>query len=182
MHKHSEEKPNSAVFHLLLDHKVMREVIDSLERKLIEYEKRNEISISFMISFLNFSFKFLDTCHKNKEEKCFFPALERAGMHKAPIEVMIQEHSEIKTLLHLIEEKLKEYSEKKIEANQLISLCYDLIALIRSHFFKEENVLFRAGTEILNEEDQNKSVVCYEEIEKDVKHEEILKMAENLKK
>jgi len=181
---HNTHEGSPAVIHLLLDHKVMREVIDRLELKLDEFEARNEISITFMVSFINFTSKFLDKCHHNKEEKCFFPALENTGnpFVEKPIQVMKMEHAEMKEYLKKIESQLNAYRESKGDLKVLISTCRDFIGFIRSHFFNEENVLFRIGARELSKEENYKTVDCYEEIEKDIGHEKLLKEAEELKK
>lgn len=173
-----------SILHLLLDHKVAREVIDHLENKLKEFESKNEISISFMFSLVNFLSKFLDRCHHGKEEKCFFPLLENLGIPRVggPIEVMILEHQEMRTIIAKIDEYIKLYSEGKITASEVISYCKDLILLIRSHFFKEENILFREGSELISSNEDIKNVQCYEKIEKDIDHEKLIEEAEKLKK
>jgi hemerythrin-like domain-containing protein len=177
------EETKAAVLHLLLDHKVVREVIDRLEMKLDEFERKGEISISFMLSFLNFAKKFLDKCHHGKEEKCFFPALEKLDAStETPIEVMKLEHVEMKNYLKEIEEKLNAYMNKEVGIEDVINPSRDLIGLIRSHFFKEENILFRIGVEIIPKDEDYKTVDCYENIEKELDHEKLLKEAEEIKK
>lgn len=185
MHKHHNENEEvvKAIFHLLIDHKVTREVIDKLELKLAEFEAKNEISISFMISLVNFLSKFLDRCHHGKEEKCLFPLLENLGIPRegGPIGVMLIEHQEMRETISKINEMLKLYSEGKQNASVIISYCKDLIGLIRSHFFKEENILFRTGSEIIPNSEDIKTVTCYEEIEKDIDHDKLLQEVEKLK-
>ncbi|HLI45942.1 MAG TPA: hemerythrin domain-containing protein [Geobacterales bacterium] len=181
---HNHEEASPAIIHLLLDHKVVREIIDKLEIKLDEFERKNEISISFMFSFVNFTEKFLDRCHHGKEEKCFFPALEKTGNPyvESPITIMKMEHAEMKDYIKKIEEQLIAYKNGKEDPKILISTCRDLIGLIRSHFFKEENILFRIGGRELSKEENFKTVDCYEEIEKDSDHEKLLAEAEELKR
>ena|GEM_PF-957971 len=181
--KYMHEEAKASIFHLLLDHKVIREVIDRLEMKLDEFENRKEISISFMISFLNFASKFLDRCHRDKEEKCFFPTLESLDAStEAPIRVMKFEHEEMKKYLKEIEEKINAYKNKEAGVEEVIKPCRSLIDLIRMHFFKEENVLFRMGVDVIPKDEDLKTVVCYENIEKEIEHEKLLKEAEELKK
>lgn len=183
-HNHEEYGGRAAIIHLLLDHRIVREVLDSLELKLRQFEAKNEISISFMVSLTNFLSKFLDKCHHGKEEKCLFPSLEKLGVPRegGPIGVMISEHAEMKRLLNEIKSRLEEYSKGNVKAADVIGPCYDFINLVRSHFFKEENIVFRIGAEIMSKEESFRTVDCYEGIEREVNHEKVLKEAEELKK
>ncbi len=178
------EEPNFAIIHLLIDHKVMREILNRLELELRRFEEKGEISMSFMLSFINFSRKFLDRCHRNKEEKCLFPVLENLGVRRegGPIGVMLMEHKEIERLISEIESRLNEYSNNKASAPKLIEACHELLNLVHSHFFKEEAVLFKTGVEIMSKEESNKTVACYEGIEKEIDHEKLMKEAEELKR
>jgi len=173
----------SSVEDLIKDHYYIRKAIHGLEVILRKAQKENTLSLYFFKSFINFAKKFIDNCHHGKEEKCFFPCLEKLGMPKegGPIGVMLKEHELGRTLIKKIEEKINLYEKGEIKVDELLNACYEYIDLMNNHMFKEENILFRIGKEIINENDDKETIECQENVEKHVgEHENLIKLAEEL--
>lgn len=75
--------------------------------------------------------------HIEWEERILFPIIENAiPMSKGPTSVMCREHEQIKAMLAIIDEKLKQGSN---DIEQEITQLSDILS---AHNMKEENVLY----------------------------------------
>ncbi len=91
-------------------------------------------------------FKQMIVSHAALEEEILFPALEAQLGQAGPLTVMRAEHNQIDDFLDAI-----------LEAENVDVLSgnlSDLIALLRAHFAKEEQVLFVIAQKVLDEQTQ----------------------------
>ena len=107
--------------------------------------------------------------HAAKEDELLFPALEEAaGGFFPPTVVMRSEHGQIHAggdllrarlaelsevdhpAILLAEEQLRDLSAGGAAPAQLATVARDILALIESHFAKEEQVLFPAARQMLD--------------------------------
>ena len=86
----------------------------------------------------------LVSSHGTLEEKLLFPALEPHLGKGAPLAVMREEHAEI--------ERALEQLEDTVDVDQAIGLVMHALSVARSHFHKEEVVLFSMAEQILDDE------------------------------
>ncbi len=84
--------------------------------------------------------------HSNLEEELLFPALETHMGTTGPLAVMRSEHGEIEQALRQIEE-----AENLDDGADCVART---LRIVRSHFQKEEEVLFSIARQMLDEETQ----------------------------
>jgi hemerythrin-like domain-containing protein len=119
------------VFHLLLQH---------IEKSLPELE-----SISALQNRLA-AFAFVLEAHASLEDQLLFNALEpHLGTQGGPLAVMRLEHDQITELLGRI--------QSAADLEQGRALAAQMIEVSRSHFQKEEQVLFHMARQFLGEEE-----------------------------
>ena len=170
---------------LVKEHEVILKALDALEKEVSRAEERGEINVEILRKLLEFSKVFIDRCHHGKEEKCLFPCLEKRGIPRegGPIGVMLQEHEMGRALVRRISEKLNEYQQRKTNIKEILTTCIEYIELLRQHIYKENNILFPMGDNIVTKEDIQETTRCYEEKENEIGHEthhKMEKLAEEL--
>ncbi len=84
--------------------------------------------------------------HANLEEDLLFPALEPFMGAEGPLAVMRAEHNEIEQALQQIEDTT--------DADDAIDSVTQALDFVRDHFRKEEEVLFSAARQMLDDETQ----------------------------
>lgn len=83
--------------------------------------------------------------HAALEDELLFAALEpHLGSHEGPLAVMRREHDEMIRLLERIEDAA--------DVEEAVSLVNEALAAARSHFRKEEQVLFPMAVRLLGDE------------------------------
>lgn len=179
-------EPGSAIEPLKADHREIERVLVALETIADRIERGGEVPVRTLRSAVVFSQTFVDRCHHGKEELCLFPCLEKRGIPKegGPIGMMLHEHQVGRDFVAKIQDALDRHEQGEKNASELSGLCSDYVAHIRQHIFKEENVLFRMGDEVMRNEDRLSSLSCYEKTEEEKvgeeKHEEMLELAKEL--
>ncbi len=132
---------------------------------------------------VDFIRNFADRCHHLKEEKIFFPALEKQGIARdgGPIGMMLTEHEEGRSYVRAMAEALKGEVPPK---TALVENARAYLSLLRDHIRKEDEILFNMADEVLSSEEQKKLLREFEEHEaKEIGpgiHEKYLKLAEEL--
>ncbi len=130
---------------------------------------------------VDFIRNFADRCHHLKEEKIFFPALEKKGIPRdgGPIGMMLTEHEEGRGYVRAMAEALKGEVPPK---TALVENAKAYLSLLRDHIRKEDEILFNMADEVLSSEEQKNLLREFEEHEaKEIGtgiHEKYLKMAE----
>lgn len=122
---------------------------------------------------LDFFSVFADKCHHLKEEKVLFPVLESSGIPKegGPIGVMLLEHEEGRSFVRKMKEALKKERENIVTNDQIAVLASNYAELLKSHIWKEENVLFKMASEVIPEEKDKEIVQLFKEYEeKEIGH------------
>jgi len=160
---------------LVRDHEVILKALDGLERMVRESEAAGKItSAETLQSILEFSRIFIDRCHHGKEEKCLFPCLERGGIPRegGPIGVMLMEHEMGRGLVKRISTSLDKHMKGEASLRDVLDPCRDYIELLRQHIYKENNILFPMGEQVVSREDKEDTLKCYEEKEEEIGHEE----------
>jgi len=94
---------------------------------------------------LDFLQGFADKCHHGKEERLLFSAMEAAGVPKegGPLAVMLSEHGRGRLFTEEMKNLVSSY--EKGESGALLVLttpALQYVNLLRSHIWKENNVLF----------------------------------------
>ena len=88
---------------------------------------------------------FADKCHHGKEERLLFAAMEEAGVPKegGPLAVMLSEHGRGRQFIGEMNSLLNSYENGESGALLVLTTpVLQYVNLLRSHIWKENNVLF----------------------------------------
>ncbi|NUQ86407.1 MAG: hemerythrin domain-containing protein [Anaerolineales bacterium] len=125
---------------LLGEHGVFHLMIGYIEQALPSFDDVSNLQNRIAL------FAFALESHARLEDELLFVALEpHLGTQSGPLVVMRMEHSQITDLLGQIE------SAASVEAGR--ALAAQMIVVVRSHFQKEEQVLFRMARQFWGEEE-----------------------------
>jgi hemerythrin-like domain-containing protein len=141
------------VTELMNEHRLIERVLSALEARLNE-EPASGFPAAFVGQALEFFAEFADGCHHFKEEESLFPALARAGMpvEGGPIGMMLYEHDIGRRCLSGIRQQLDPAREGDAAACASIrAYAKQYIELLRSHIWKEDNILFQKARHALDE-------------------------------
>lgn len=100
---------------------------------------------------------FADACHHAKEEDLLFPMLEARGIPRenGPIGMMLYEHQIARARTKEMGEALDALDTAGESAKQRFQVAaVQYIELLTNHIFKEDNVLFRMGDQVMNPDDR----------------------------
>lgn len=141
------------VTELMNEHRLIEKVLFALEARLNE-ESESGIPAGFVEQALDFFSEFADGCHHYKEEESLFPALARRGMpvQGGPIGMMLYEHDIGRKCLGGIRQQLGAARAGDSAACASIrAYAGQYIELLRSHIWKEDNILFQKARHALDE-------------------------------
>ncbi len=143
---------------LKAEHQVILRVIGVLQRLIERSEQGQGFEREALGQCVEFFRWFADACHHAKEEDLLFPKLVERGVPKeeGPIGVMLYEHKVARALTKEMGEALSSLDDGHDAArDQFSRAANQYIDLLRGHIFKEDNVLFNMGDQVMTEEDQS---------------------------
>lgn len=142
---------------LKAEHQVILRVIGVLQRLVARAESQEGFEAEAFGSCVEFFRFFADACHHAKEEDLLFPVLEQRGIPRegGPIGCMLEEHRQGRELTRQMGEALEavERAENDAQAS-FIGSAKQYIDLLTNHIFKEDNVLFNMGDQMMSPDDQ----------------------------
>lgn len=150
-----DEKPIAV---LRREHQVILRVIDVLKRLVARSERGEGFEREALGRCVEFFQLFADACHHAKEEDLLFPALESRGIPRegGPIGMMLYEHEIARGLTRDMADALEAFDRDEPDAKaRLHEAARQYADLLTSHIFKEDNVLFNMGDQVLTDEDQS---------------------------
>ncbi len=153
---------------LMEEHKMLLLFADELKKNV------NEIKVADSFDSIGDNMKHLDhivehlkesESHYLREENVLFPFLEKHGITEPP-KIMWSEHDQIREIKKGI---YKLYDEREGMAvqdfgNQLDESACALAEMLSSHFFKENNILFPASLEVIEESEWTEIKTQFEDI------------------
>ena len=144
---HSATATQSATQILRDEHRLILLALVSVETAAARLGGGGTVPDELWASMLGWLRAFADRNHHAKEENALFPALIRAGVpaQGGPIDVMLDEHAEGRTLLHTMETGAPE---------QRAAAARRYVGLLRDHIDKENGLLFPLADEVLAEREQ----------------------------
>jgi hypothetical protein len=150
--------PGHPLYILLEEHKFVKGLIEELTTIIKKIENADNLQTSSLqIEKLERIVAGLTEYekHKIREENCLFPALEKQGLTKPP-QIMWMDHDEqrkhIKNAKKILENKDKiSFGEFK---KNILTHFKILIRIIPEHFYKEENILFKASLRLIQDENE----------------------------
>jgi hemerythrin-like domain-containing protein len=133
---------------LIQDHKIILralEVLDHVASRIANHQHLETEDVETLLRFLRI---FADNHHQTKEESALFPELMRtASANQGPLRQMIFEHDQERSLVEGLEDAL--HTKKGME---FVHFADRLTSLIRTHIYKEDNILFEIAERSLSPE------------------------------
>lgn len=125
------------------DHDLIEKVLKAMEATLELLKSGKQIPEPILSQVIDFTVNFTDVCHHTKEEKSFFPALEKSGMpsNMGPVAIMLMEHEMTRKMAEKMSNSTKHYIESGDSA-QLIADMQEYIEHVMQHLWKENHRLF----------------------------------------
>ncbi len=172
---------------LRAEHEGILTILDVLERMSEKIVAGESVPVDHLKQVLEFLQVFADRCHHGKEEGILFPALEEVGVPKTggPIGVMLSEHDRGRQFIGEILRLLKSYESG--EAGSLMVLTNPIlqyISMLRSHIWKENEVLFPMAEKNIPEQKLDKIGEEFDRFEEEKigtgRHEQFHAMIEKL--
>jgi len=142
---------------LMRDHETTEKVFDAGE-KAFAAGKPDPIMVK---ELLRYFVEYVDGCHNKKEESHLFPLLEERGVSRqdGPLGVMLQEHTRSKELLARLKPLADTYAGGDDSVLEELSRVYgEYIALLKQHFWKENDILYPMGERALSQSDGDRVV------------------------
>jgi hemerythrin-like domain-containing protein len=131
---------------LIQEHKLILRALDVLDAMSVSVGKEGTVDEGQAGRMLDFLRWFADAHHQAKEETILFPVLKSAApSQNRPVEHMILEHDQERSLIEDIEKDLRlaKFSEFVASANRLSSR-------LRNHIYKEDRILFDTVDAVLS--------------------------------
>ena len=137
---------------LIAEHDLIEEVLDLVEKIISRLERNEQVPEGLAAWTVRFFREFADRCHHAKEEEVVFPRLEARGIPRegGPIGVMLGEHEVGRRCISRMDEAAQ---KDPVDGPAYAAAAREYVALLRSHIFKENNILFRMGRQVLTPED-----------------------------
>jgi len=146
---------------LMDDHQAAEKVIAALERG---FERASGPEPALVGAAIDFFTVYLEGCHHQKEERHLFPQLEARGLPKqgGPLGVMLVEHEENRRLLGEFERLGRAYVEgDTLKLEELRRVFGAYAALMKQHFWKENDILYPMGLRVVTLADQSELIAGF---------------------
>jgi len=155
----NEKKRLDLIEHFSVDHKLVLKELRRLESILEETSEGSDLKKTGKL--MN-TIKEEMNIHFRKEEEILFPVLNRYFERaikkiggnirpEGPVKVMSLEHKALRTIIQNLEKALKNETR-----NEISGILTQFANLLRSHIFREENVLYIVADAKLKEEEKAK--------------------------
>jgi hemerythrin-like domain-containing protein len=134
------------------EHRVIEQVLNTLETAANRLENGQPIRPEFFLSAVDFIRGCADGCHHQKEEGVLFKHMEAAGMpvQGSPIGVMLSEHELGRQYTRELLSAAQGMQAGDPGANQkAIQSARSYVALLRQHIFKEDKILFPMADHVI---------------------------------
>jgi len=151
---HDPQRPSAV---LRAEHQIILRVISVLRRLVDRSELGDGFDQPALARCVEFFRLFADACHHAKEEDLLFPVLEANGIPRegGPIGVMLYEHRLARQHTREMADALDALgNNEENAASRLGTAAHEYIELLTNHIYKEENVLFNLGDQVMSENDQ----------------------------
>lgn len=156
---------------LMDEHRVIEQVIATLERGALLLKKGQPVRPGFFIDAADFIKGFADGCHHKKEEGVLFIAMNEHGIpvQGGPIGVMLAEHEQGRIYTRGMKE-----AAQRLEAGdqsavpEVVRYALGYAALLQQHIYKEDNILFPMASQAIPASLHEKVMDDFERVE----HEE----------
>jgi hemerythrin-like domain-containing protein len=152
------------------EHELILIMLKVIEAAAVKIDKGERPDAGRLGSIIDFIRNFADGCHHVKEEKLFFPALEKAGVVRqgGPIGVMLHEHALGRDFVKKMADALKKTESGDAGASRLFAEnARGYAGLLASHIAKENNVLFPMADQRLGPAEEKKLMEGFDRVERE---------------
>jgi hypothetical protein len=153
---------------LMNDHQVTEKVFEAVERALAG---PGHPAPGLLRDAARYFQEYVDGCHNKKEENHLFPLIEQRGIPRqgGPLAVMLMEHEQNRALLPPLTRIVDAYVGGDTGAlGQLKALFGEYAALMKSHFWKENDILYPMARRVMTAADGQTVVAGIEATEASV--------------
>jgi uncharacterized protein len=150
---------------LMTDHETTEKVFDAVELALASPEGPPPALLRDALEYFK---GYVDGCHNKKEETHLFPLIEQRGVPRSggPLGVMLMEHEQSRTALPRLLEVAERYLAGERQALPELQRAFgDYSALLKNHFWKENDILYPMARRVMSEADGEAVVKGIEAIE-----------------
>ncbi len=148
---------------LVADHEMIERAMDVLKRELEKLPDNNQDKFAIQRS-IDFLLEFGDGIHNKKEEDFLFPLMIKRGIPEdGPIRVMLTEHEAERDLLQQLLSEAPELSSASSEDRAFFrQRGVEYLEIRAGHIWKENDVLFKMGKQVISEEEDKDLVNEFE--------------------
>jgi len=169
------------------EHRVIENVIATLEAGATRLENNLPIRPGFFIDATDFIKGFADGCHHQKEEGVLFTTMQAHGMpaNGGPIAVMLAEHEQGRLFTRNLRLAAQQLEQGDLSARQaIIDNARGYATLLSAHIAKEDNILFPMANKVIPPSQHEQVYLDFERVEHEETgegvHEKYLALAERL--
>jgi hypothetical protein len=138
---------------LMNDHQTTEQVFEAVERALAG---PGEPAPGLLGDAGRYFAEYVDGCHNKKEENHLFPLIEQRGIprHGGPLAVMLMEHEQNRVLLSQLTPLIDAYVGGDAGVlRDLRAVFAEYAALMKNHFWKENDILYPMARRVMSEAD-----------------------------
>ena len=149
------------------EHQIILRVIAVLRRLVERSQSGDGFEVEAFSKCVAFLRHFADGCHHAKEEDLLFPKLEERGVPRqgGPIGCMLEEHRLARGFTKDMGDALEAYARDEEDAVDRFHVAAKQYGdLLTNHIFKEDNVLFMMGDNVMTDDDQQTLRTCFAEV------------------
>ena len=162
---------------LMKDHKAILRSLNVLEEIAAKVGNGERVNPEDVESILQFLRIFEDEYHQTKEESALFPELMSCAQSEhRNLRQMLFEHDQERSLVDGLEEALR--TEKGMD---FVRYTHRLSSILRSHIYKEDNILFNIIETSLSKEQDEKIAAEFEEFDQSLGPEKERRLFDSLR-
>jgi uncharacterized protein len=153
---------------LMNDHQTTEKVFEAVERALAG---PGDPSAGLLRDAARYFQEYVDGCHNKKEENHLFPLIEQRGIprHGGPLAVMLMEHEQNRAMLPRLAGLVDAYVGGDAGVlPQLRAVFAEYAAFMKSHFWKENDILYPMARRVMSAADGQAVVAGIEATEASV--------------
>ena len=153
------------------EHKVILMVCDAAEREAQSMRSSGTVDAEKIAKMVDFFRTFADRCHHAKEEDLLFVRMADRGFPRdfGPVGMMLHEHVQSRSNVAAVADNVAAAAAG--DARALAAVCENLLAyasLLRSHIYKEDNILYPMANQAFSEADQAALSAEFERVENEI--------------